>query len=112
MTGSVRAYIRRQVLPHAPSPTMTSFLRMDSVIGMFECIEMRRDGQEQRSISRQLWTTGGAFNGRPRAVQVANTVQREWKNVTLSTDSVQMEQLRKGTADESGAVERTLEAGR
>ena len=25
-------YMRRQVFPHAPSPTMTSFLRMDSVI--------------------------------------------------------------------------------
>ena len=25
-------YIKRQVFPHAPSPTMTNFLRMDSAI--------------------------------------------------------------------------------
>jgi hypothetical protein len=53
-------YIKRQVFPHAPSPTMTSFLRMDSAIVkgvVFGCcwMEMGWDGIERSStISRQF----------------------------------------------------------
>ena len=49
-------YIKRQVFPHAPSPTMTSFLRMDSAIVKCDDVywmKMGCDGVEKSStISR------------------------------------------------------------
>ena len=42
-------HIKRHVLPHAPSPTMTSFLRIDSVMAIERVLKDADEVQKTRS---------------------------------------------------------------